>query len=183
MLYVYIVWGSVKKFSLVRILSDGERIVFEATLDAQRRSVEEGRGGGKGGGEKARERRWTAQFISVGLISVASRGLRLTFRWSFVRSFVRRSMGGGGGVRWGGGQTRGDRLFYGNILVGHTECRWRKTKSPQRSTVYRGKERRKKKKKKKKKRRTGGTRTHRPIKLQCPSKVHRRRQGSLDLPY
>ena len=28
-----------------------------------------------------------------------------------------------------------------------------------------------------------GTRTYRPIKLQCPSKVHRRRQGSLDLPY
>lgn len=53
------------------------------------------------------KRRWALQFISVGLISVASRGLRLTFRWSFVRSSFR-SMGERTGERgrWGDGRTR-----------------------------------------------------------------------------
>lgn len=62
----------------------------------------------------------------------------MTFRWSFVRSFVRRSTGenadgegeeedrhgdyGAEGQWWRRGRG-GDRLFYGNILVGHTVCR------------------------------------------------------------
>lgn len=81
--------------------------------------------GGRGSGASERE---PPQFISVGLISVASRGLRLTFRWSFVRRSTegeesRGKREGGTETRGlkGGEAERGDRLFYGNTLVGHAE--------------------------------------------------------------
>lgn len=141
----------------------------------------EGEGGGKGEEgergerEKARERRWTAQFISVGLISVASRGLRLTFRWSFVRSSFH-------GRRRG--EVRRRRTDKGRpaFLRQHTGRPYRvpveedEVAAEEHSVQRKGKEEEEEKE-------DGGTRTHRPIKLQCPSKVHRRRQGSLDLPY
>lgn len=82
------------------------------------------------------ERRWALQFISVGLISVASRGLRLTFRWSFVR----RSMGRRTGTkkvrrrRTDKRSGEGIGFFYGNILVGHTVCR-RGRRSRRRSSM------------------------------------------------
>lgn len=88
--------------------------------------------------EGATERRWALQFISVGLISVASRGLRLTFRWSFVRRSTEGENGHGEGEeedRQGGAKGGcADRLFYGNILVGHTVCR-RGRRSRRRSGV------------------------------------------------
>lgn len=71
------------------------------------------------------------QFISVGLISVASRGLQLTFRWSFIRRSTREKNENGERVEMedrGQGNRRNeeqeeerDRPFYGNTLVGHAE--------------------------------------------------------------
>lgn len=123
------------------------------------------------GREKEREteeRRWAPQFISVGLISVASRGLRLTFRWSFVR---RSTWGERERRRWGEGRTRDPgrgsafftATFWSAIPCAEEEDEVGAEVAWKRKT-------------------DGGTRTFRPIKLRCPSKVPRRRRGSLDLP-
>lgn len=113
-------------------------------------------------GERARG---ALQFISVGLISVASRGLRLTFRWSFVRSsfYGGREKGENAKKDRQGGWEEGPAF-----LRQHTGRPCRRGRRSRRRSIEEENGR--------------VTRTFRPIKLQCPSKVPRRRQGSLDLP-
>lgn len=97
----------------------------------------------------------------------------MTFRWSFVRSFVvLRGREGEGEGQAGHGAHGGRKGSRGPaFLRQHTGRPYRVPKRKTKSTQKwcRGGRRR-------------GTRTLRPIKLQCPSKVPRRRQGSLDLP-
>lgn len=116
-------------------------------------------------GERARG---ALQFISVGLISVASRGLRLTFRWSFVRRST--EVGAKGREQGENGEKERQGGWEGGpaFLRQHTGRPCRRGRRSRRRSVEEENGR--------------VTRTFRPIKLQCPSKVPRRRQGSLDLP-
>lgn len=113
-------------------------------------------------GERARG---ALQFISVGLISVASRGLRLTFRWSFVRSSFYGGRERGENEKkdrqgdWGGGLA---------FLRQHTGRPCRRGRRSRRRSIEEENGR--------------VTRTFRPIKLQCPSMVPSKAPGQSGSP-